>query len=126
MASGGIADELVGKLVSRPYDWRITPRMEGFAVVSNAKTNLPLVGLDLIAESYRLSRKDSAASAATSIENTFASADSSLQSLTARDSVWVSESLAKRSGETIQLLINARMSTYTVRVTYPDARGIKS
>src|SRR5260370_9855870 len=126
MATGGIPDELVGKLVSRPYDWRITPRMEGFAVVSNAKTNLPLVGLDLIAESYRLSRKNSAASAAAAIENTFASADSSLQSLTARDSVWVGESLGKRSGETIQLLINDRIATYTVRATYPDASGNES
>ena len=126
MATGGIPDELVGKLASRPYDWRITPRMEGFAVVANAKTNLPLVGLDLIAESNRLSRKDSAASAATAIENTFASADSSLQSLTARDSVWVGESLGKRSGETIQLLINDRIATYTVRGTYPDASGNES
>ncbi len=126
MATGGIPDELVGKLVSRPYDWRITPRMEGFAVVANAKTNFPLVGLDLIAESNRLSRKDSAASAATAIENTFASADSSLQSLTARDSVWVGESLGKRSGETIQLLINDRIATYTVRGTYPDASGNES
>src|SRR5258708_32463265 len=126
MASGGIADELVGKLVSRPCDWRITPRMEGFAVVSNAKTNLPLVGLDLIAESYRLSRKNSAASAAAAIENTFASADSSLQSLTARDSVWVGESLGKRSGEPLQLLLNDRIATYTVRGTYPDASGNES
>src|SRR5713101_6391186 len=126
MATGGIPDELVGKLVSRPYDWRITPRMEGFAVVANAKTNFPLVGLDLIAESNRLSRKDSAASAATAIENTFASADSSLQSLTARDSVWVGESLGKRSGETIQLIINDRIATYTVRGTYPDASGNES
>ncbi|HMH78851.1 MAG TPA: FtsX-like permease family protein, partial [Candidatus Acidoferrum sp.] len=126
MATGGIPDELVGKLVSRPYDWRITPRMEGFAVVSNAKTNLPLVGLDLIAESNRLWHKDSAASAATAIENTFASADSSLESLTARDSVWVGESLGKRSGETIRLLINDRIATYTVRGTYPDANGNES
>src|SRR5258708_3981425 len=126
MATGGTPDELVGKLVSRPYDWRITARMEGFAVVANAKTNLPLVGLDLIAESNRLSRKDSAASAATAIENTFASADWSLQSLTARDSVWVGESLGKRWGETIQLLINDRIATYTVRGTYPDASGNES
>jgi putative ABC transport system permease protein len=126
MATGGIPDELVGKLVSRPYEWRITPRMEGFAVVSNAKTNLPLVGLDLIAESNRPSHKDSAASAATAIENTFANADSSLKSLTARDSVWVGESLGKRSGETIQLLINDRIATYTVRGTYPDANGNES
>src|SRR5258708_39658180 len=75
MAIGGIPDELVGKLVSRPYDWRITPRMESFAVVTNAKTNLPLVGLDPIVESNWLWYKNSTPSAATAIEKTFASCD---------------------------------------------------
>src|ERR1700740_2570569 len=32
-ATGGVPDEIVGKLVSRPYTWSITPRMEGFAVI---------------------------------------------------------------------------------------------
>ena len=125
MATGGVPEELVGELISQPYDWRITPRLEGFAVVANAKTNLPLIGVDLIAESNRLPHKDSAASAATAAENIFANADSSLQSLT-RDSVWVGESLGKRPGETIQLLINDRITAYTVRGTYPDANGNES
>jgi len=99
--------------------------MEGFAVVANAKTNLPLIGLDLIAESNRLPHKDSAASAATAAENIFANADSSLQSLT-RDSVWVGESLGKRPSETIQLLVNDRIATYTIRGVYPDANGNES
>src|SRR5258707_13459390 len=65
MAAGGIPDELVGKLVSQPYDWRITPPIEGFSVVADAKTNLPLVGPDLIAESNQPPGKDSATVAAT-------------------------------------------------------------
>lgn len=125
-AIGGVPEAMVGKLISQPYDWRITPRMEGFAVVAHAKTNFPLIGLDLIAESNRLSHKDSATSAAATAENIFANADSLLQNLTARDSVWVGESLGKRSGETIQLLINDRIATYTVRGTYPDANGNES
>jgi len=126
MATGGVPEELVGELISQPYDWRITPRLEGFAVVANAKTNLPLIGVDLIAESNRLSDKDSAASATAGAEDIFANADSSLQNLTARDSVWVGESLGKRPGETIQLLINDRITAYTVRGTYPDANGNES
>jgi putative ABC transport system permease protein len=126
VATGGVPEELVGELISQPYDWRITPRMEGFAVVANAKTNLPLIGVDLIAESNRLSRKDSAASATAGAEDIFVNADSSLQNLTASDSVWVGESLGKRPGETIQLLINDRITAYTVRGTYPDANGIES
>src|SRR5882724_777594 len=126
MATGGVPEELVGELISQPYDWRITPRLEGFAVVANAKTNLPLIGVDLIAESNRLSGKDFAASATAGAEDIFATADSSLQNLTARDSVWVGESLGKRPGETIQLLINDRITAYTVRGTYPDANGNES
>src|ERR1700739_648735 len=53
-AAGSVPDEMVGKLVSRPYDWRITPRMEGFAVIGNERKTLPLIGLDLIAEPNQL------------------------------------------------------------------------
>src|SRR5260370_32522559 len=34
-ATGGVPDDLVGKLNSLPYDWRITPRMEDFAVLAD-------------------------------------------------------------------------------------------
>src|SRR5260370_1526208 len=47
MATGGIPHELVGKLVSPPYQLRITPRIEGLAVVANTKTKLPLARLGL-------------------------------------------------------------------------------
>ncbi len=99
--------------------------MEGFAVVADAKTNLPLIGLDLIAESNQLPHKDSVSSDATAAENIFANADSSLRNLT-RDSVWVGQSLGKRPSETIQLLVNDRVATYTIRGIYPDANGNES
>src|SRR5260221_13907112 len=34
IATGGIPEDLVGKLVLLPYDWRVTPRMEAFAVLA--------------------------------------------------------------------------------------------
>src|SRR6201987_5028108 len=126
-AVGSVPDEMVGKLVSQPYDWRITPRMEGFAVLTGEKTSLPLIGLDLIAESDRLFGKPSAAATtATRAEKMNGKPDSFFENLIARDSVWVGESLGKRPGEKIQLLIGDRSASYTVRGTYPDANGNES
>ena len=46
-ATGGVPENLVGKLVSLPYDWRITPRMEDFAILAESKKTVPLIGFDL-------------------------------------------------------------------------------
>ena len=124
-ATGGVPDDLVGKLNSLPYDWRITPRMEDFAVLADRKKSVPLIGLDLIVESNRLPLQNSAAESS-SIEQIAASAKSSFEHLTASDSVWVGESLRKHSGEKLQILINDRPRTYTVRGTYPDLNGNES
>ena len=124
-ATGGVPNEMVGKLVSRPYDWRITARMEGFAVISDERKTLPLIGLDLIAESNRLFLRHSA-TAARHAEKIDEEPDSSFEKLIARDSVWVGESLGKRPGEKLQLLIGDRSASYTVRGTYPDANGNES
>jgi len=107
IATGGIPEDLVGKLVLLPYDWRVTPRMEDFAILAESKKTLPLIGLDLIAEANRLwlDHSEAAKNAASSTENIATSAQSSLQQLTARDSIWVGESLGKHAGEKIQLLI---------------------
>jgi putative ABC transport system permease protein len=121
-ATGGLPDEIVGELVSRPYNWRITPRMEGFAVIVSEKKSLPLIGLDLIGESNRLFPETAAARAGRIGEKP----DSPLENLIAGDSVWVGESLGKHPGEKLQLLINDRSASYTVRGTYPDANGNES
>ncbi len=127
-ATGGVPEEIVGKLSSLPYNWRVTPRMEDFAVIGNARKTLPLIGLDLIAESNRLALEHSAkeASGKASTDDTAASAQASLENLTARDSLWVGESLGKRPGEKLQLSINDRVGTYIIRGTFPDSNGNES
>ena len=104
-ATGGVPEELVGKLASLPYDWSVTPRMEDFAVLADTKRTIPLIGLDLIAESERLAPEKSGGGrpAANSRQR-----ESSMRIFTARDSIWVGESLGKRPGETLQLLVNDR------------------
>src|SRR5579862_6252887 len=80
-ATGGVPEGIVGKLSALPYDWRVTPRMEDFAVIAESKKTLPLIGLDLVAESGRLSRaasaKEEAGSASTAA--TAGDAETSLQ-----------------------------------------------
>jgi putative ABC transport system permease protein len=120
-ATGGVSENLVGKLVSLPYDWRITPRMEDFAVLPELKKTLPLIGLDLIAESNHPALDKSAA--APDQKKTAASAASSLEHATARESIWIGKSLGKRPGDKLQLFINDRSANYIVRGVYPDANG---
>ena len=108
-AAGGVPDEIVGKLVMLPYDWQITPRMEGYALVAESKRALPLLGLDLLAEAGRTSRREALDSSQFSIED-----------FTKPDSIWVGHSLHKNTGDTLQLLINDRAFGSTVRGTFPD------
>ena len=123
-ATGGVPDDVVGKLISLPYDWRITPRMEDFAVLADTKKTLPLIGLDLIAESKRL--PPSKAAAAPAEEDTASSAATSLEQFTAYDSIWVGESVGKRPGETLRLFVNDRPSTHIIRGVYSDSNGNQS
>src|SRR5438874_4346248 len=122
-ATGGIPEDIVGKLYSQPYDWHITPRMEDYAVVTETKQTIPLVGLDLIAESNRLQLEKSEPSDNQSAGKITANAESFLRNLTSHNSVWVGESVGKHVGDKIQLLINDRAAEYVVRGTYSDANG---
>src|SRR5262245_47415209 len=115
-AVGGVPEELVGKLSLLPYDWQITPRIESFAVLAGSKRALPLVGLDLVGAGSGLSGELAAAPVS-------GRSQVSLQDLTRPNSVWVGESLGKRRGDTIQLLVNDRAIQSTVRGTYRDESG---
>src|SRR5439155_797595 len=88
--TGGIPENLVGKLVSLPYDWRITPRMEDFAILAESKKTVPLIGFDLIAESNPALNKSVAAAGEKKIA---AGAASSLEHLTEHESIWIGKML---------------------------------
>src|SRR5271168_5083060 len=51
VASGGVPETVVGTIAALPYSIRISPRVEDSAVISDTKQTIPLVGLDLVAES---------------------------------------------------------------------------
>jgi putative ABC transport system permease protein len=112
VTAGGVPENLVGTLDAVPYPLRITPRIEDYAIVQETKKTVPLVGLDMVAEARR--GKTSAS---------FNGGSDSWKYLAAKDSIWVGESIARKSGETIALLINDQVSAYTVRGVFPDSSG---
>ena len=112
VAAGGVPESVVGSLDALPYPLRITSRIEDYAIVAETKQTLPLIGLDLVAEA-----SEGRASSG------FTAADDAWKYLSAMDSAWVGESLGRKSGETIALLINDQVVTYTVRGVFPEAKG---
>jgi len=49
--------------------------------------------------------------------------DNAWKYLSEKDSIWVGESLGRKSGQTIALLINDQIAIYTVRGVFPDSNG---
>src|SRR4029077_1859960 len=112
VTAGGVPENLVGTLNALPYPLRITARIEDYAVIAETKKTVPLVGLDLVAEASR--GKDL---------SVFSGTGDIRKYLTAKDSIWVGESLGRKSGEKIALLVNDQIADYTVRGVFPDPRG---
>ncbi len=129
VASGGVPEAEVGTLVTQPYAWRISPRVEDFAVVVDSKQTLPLLGVDMIAEGSRFATGDAAiALVGQEAEHNKEknSADNSLKNLEESSSIWVGKSLKKNVGEHVELLINDQTFLGTVRGVYPDSNGSES
>jgi len=120
VATGGVPESVVATLATEPYLLRLSPRMEDYAIVSESKQTLPLIGMDLIAEASRYSKQvDAESSAAPANE----SKGGSLEELEDSSSIWVGSNLHKRPGEKIQLLINDQSFSCTVRGVYADRSG---
>ncbi len=136
IAAGGIPESVVGTVAALPYSIGIAPRLEDFAVVVDSKQTLPLIGLDLVAESNTISTQSAQvgnigvsifSGCAPAGSNSSASEDENpLSCLTDPASVWVGASLHRTPGEKIRLLINDQERDYVVRGIYPDSNGAES
>jgi putative ABC transport system permease protein len=120
VASGGVPDSVVATLYSQPAAFRISPRIEDFATITESQQTLPLIGLDLIAEG---SRYISQASANVTAQPSDDSPAESLKRMQDSTSIWVGSSLGRNPGDQFQLLINDRTLFCTVRGVYPDSNG---
>jgi putative ABC transport system permease protein len=124
-ASGGVPESIVGALASLPYSIRISPRVEDFAMVADTQQSLPLIGLDLVAESSSLASAEKSTQFFAQQDSQQAPAES-LNNFNANDSIWVGESLHRHAGERLQLLIDDRARDYIIRGLYPDSNGSES
>jgi putative ABC transport system permease protein len=115
-SAGGVPDTVVGTLATLPYALRVSPRIQDYAVVSETKQSLPLIGLDLVAQG---SVDANGASGVTK----FAQFEEALKYLGDNDSIWVGASLGRKPGEHLRLLINDHVAEYTVRGVYADSDG---
>ena len=112
VTAGGVPEDSVGTLNALPYPLRITARVEDYAVLTETKKTVPLIGLDLVAEVSRGKNLSG-----------FSGGRDIWKGLAARGSVWLGESLGRKSGDTIALLINDQIANYTVRGVFADSKG---
>jgi putative ABC transport system permease protein len=130
-ASGGVAEGFVGTLASLPYAIRVSPRIEGYAVLTDSNQTLPLIGLDFVQEGSRFAEAANTDSDHGSPENApsekpFSQAEDALKFLNNDNSVWVGASLQRKPGDHLELLINDRVHDFVVRGVYPDSHGNES
>src|SRR5580698_3472259 len=59
VAAGGVPETVIGTLAALPYSIRILPRIEDSAVIADTQQTIPLIGLDLVAESSLASNAES-------------------------------------------------------------------
>ena len=118
VASGGVPEAVVATLVTQPYPLRLSPRMEDFAVDVRTRETLPLIGVDLIAEGSRYASQGDPGHPDSNDKETMEEVARDLEN---PESVWVSASLGKKTGEHISLLINDRVLDCVVRGVFPGA-----
>jgi putative ABC transport system permease protein len=124
VAGGGVPESAVGTLAQMPFNLRISPRMEDYAVLPSTKQTLPLIGLDLVAESNNYGNADSPLQ----LEGLSKNQDTAkgLEDLSSPDTIYVSSNLGRAVGDKLSLLINDQIKDYTIRGVYPDSNGNES
>jgi putative ABC transport system permease protein len=113
-AAGGLSESIVAQVARLPYPLSISPRIEDHALLLPTGETVPLIGVDIIAETSNSGTTLGAiAQAATAVQE--------LRYINDPDAVWVTRGLGKAVGDRIQLLINDRMYAYTVRGLIPES-----
>src|SRR5256884_10008343 len=121
VTAGGVQENVVGTLATLAYSIRVSPRIEDYAVITDTKKSLPLIGLDLVAEgsAYAQSAFQKTAESQTQSAQVFNQVGDA-------DDIWVGSSVGYRTSDRVELLINDRVRKYTVRGVYPDSNGNES
>ena len=104
VATGGVPEELVGRLATLPFPLKASPRMEEQARIRPSFRAVTVLGLDLVAEGAVV------AQGAGPKEE-----DGGLR----LDGAWVSEALGVKAGDRLDLLASSRSHSLEVRGTLP-------
>jgi putative ABC transport system permease protein len=99
-AAGGVPEEIVGVLATLPYDLRVSPRLEGMATAVDLQRTAPLIGLDMVAESFEVQ----SGTPAISLDDSTVTADG----------VWLSSDFGLKRGDRVTLRINDHTREYAV------------
>ncbi len=119
VATGGVLDSIVATVATQPVPLEYSARIEGYATVVESKETFPLIGIDMIAEGSRYLRGGHPLKA----EKSEPSDEGAIEAMEDPASIWVSSSLNKEQGDKLDLLINDRVETRTVRGVYNDSTG---
>jgi len=123
VAAGGVPEAVVGTLATLPYSLRVSPRIEDSAFIVDTQQTIPLIGLDLIAESAS-DKSDPAVESR--LSEAFVRSEDVMKHLQDPDSIWIGTSMRKKPGDRLRLLINDQAGEFTVRGVYPDSNGEES
>ncbi len=110
-ATGGVPAASMVRLARLPYNLKLHPRMEGYALLAGTRRTVPLLGVDLLSEPPPAT--DSANNASANNGRIFQR----------DDSIWVGSGLGYKAGDRLKLLINDQFSDYTVRGVLGDRSG---
>src|SRR5262245_39562159 len=110
-ATGGVPEQIVGRLSTLPLNLSISPRMEDFAVVSGTRRSVVLLGLDLIGEANHLQSQNGLQNSSEEDLTTNFSAD---------DAIWAGNSLGWKRDDNVSHIIGDHENTFVVRGTYDD------
>ena len=111
-ATGGLDEQVLGKLVQLPYAFDFSPRVEDFAFLNGKGEALPFIGLDLIAHGNGGEQELKGRNLATATGR-----------LAAGDPIWVGNGLGLRAGDRARLLINDTLHLFTVADVLPAVEG---
>ena len=110
-AAGGVPDQIAGQLLRLPYPLRVSTRMEDHATVTATGETVPLIGVDVIAESNNTQ----------SLGLEMSDDVAGFGHIGDLDAIWITRKLGSRMGGKIALLINDQNRDYTVRGFIPDS-----
>ncbi|MEQ1884750.1 MAG: FtsX-like permease family protein [Bryobacteraceae bacterium] len=100
-ATGGVPAEIVTQIATLPYALKVHPRIEDYASIEGTRKTVPLIGVDLLAESSGMTAD--------------AAGQSGGGNLNAEDSIWIGNTFGRKVGDKLKLLINDTSTEFTVR-----------